>query len=415
MIPNFKSLRVLEIGTAVSVPCMGAVLSNLGADVIKIESRKKLDGNRVRIRKGGAGSASGGLNEDDSFPLWHEFNGGKRSVMLNLKSEVSRELFVKLIKQSDLFIQNFAPGWLERLGLGPQTLLELNPRLVMVFASGYGQDGPKAQQRVYAPVMTALGGQEALTGEESGEVQGAMPIAFGDFNAAFNGLLSLFSALYQRETTGRGCMIDLSQIEAVVSTLGEAIVEMQATGKVPVPVGNRSLYRAPHGIYPAGGDDQWITLSIGSDPEWESLVALVRETDPALGEKWAVAAWQHTDGRLKDRTLIDALVAEWTGKFSRDELPAKLQAAGLRSAPVYESDEMEKDDHFLARRFTHDVPHPRLGVMAVTSTPWLFEGFTPAAGTPGPHLGQSSVDVLTTLGGLNEEQIGLYQKEGHFD
>lgn len=413
MIPNFKSIRVLEIGTAVSVPAMGAVLANLGADVIKVESRHKLDGNRVRIRKGGAGNASGGLNSDESFPLWHEFNGGKRSVLLNLKSEVSRKLFIDLIKQCDLFIQNFAPGWLERLGLSAQTLLEINPRLVMVFASGYGQAGPKAQQRVYAPVMTALGGQEALIGEESGEVMGAMPIAFGDFNAGFHGVFLLFSALYQRETTDKGCVIDLSQIEAVTATLGEAIVEMQVTGKVPSPTGNRSDYRCPHGVYPCGGADEWVTLSIGSDEEWAAFIAFVRTTDPVLASQLDAAKWRHAGGRVTDRLLVDELVAGWTRRFERAELPGRLQAAGLRSAPVYESDEMEKDDHFRARRFTHEVEHPRVGRMAVTSTPWLFEGTTPTARAAGPGLGESTEEVLTALCGLTAADVELYTKEGH--
>lgn len=409
MVPNFQSLRVLEIGTAVSVPCMGAVLTNLGADVIKIESRQKLDGNRVRIRKGGDGNSS----DDDSFPLWHEFNAGKQSVLVNMKSEVGRDVFVKLIRQSDLFIQNFAPGWLERVGLGGQTLLEINPRLIMVFASGYGQDGPKAQQRVYAPVMTALGGQEALIGDESGEVQGGMPIAFGDFNAAFNGLLCLFSALYQRETTGKGCIIDLAQIQAVTTTLGEGFVEMQATGRVPKPTGNLSMRRVPHGIYPCRGDDQWATLSIGSDQEWEAFVAVVAVSDSALADSLRREAWRNTAGRLGDRQEIDTLVAGWTARFDRAELPARLQAAGLRSAPVYESDEMEKDEHFQARRFTQDLDHPRIGTMAVTSTPWMFDGVTPLPRCPGPHLGEATEAVLGRLCGLAAEQVELYKKEGH--
>lgn len=414
MIPDLKALRVLEVGTAVSVPEMGAVLCNLGADVIKVESKHKLDGNRVRIRKSGSGDAANGPSGDDSFPLWHEFNGGKRSVQLNLKSEVAKDIFVNLIKQSDVFIQNFAPGWLERLGLGGKKLLEINPRLIMLFASGYGQDGPKSQQRVYAPVMTALGGQEALVGDESGEVMGAMPIAFGDFNSAFHGVLLLFSALYQREQTGQGCIIDVSQIEAVAATLGEAFVEMQITGKAPQAVGNRSDYRAPHGVYPCrGNNDQWVTLSIGDDTEWNTLKNLIRKTDAHLADELDKSHWDRAASRIADRLRIDELVSKWTGNFSRDELPEMLQRAGIRSAPVYESDEMEKDPHFMTRSFTRNVVHPHLGSIAVTSTPWMFDGATPIPRAAGPSLGEHTEAVLVSLCGLTPEKVETFKKEGH--
>jgi crotonobetainyl-CoA:carnitine CoA-transferase CaiB-like acyl-CoA transferase len=407
MIPDLSSLRVLEIGTAVSVPLMGAVLTNLGADVIKIESRRKLDGNRVRVRKGGATTV------DDSFPLWHEFNGGKRSVLLNLKSKVGLELFTKLIRQSDLFIQNFAPGWLERVGLGAQKLLELNPRLIMVFASGYGQQGPKSQQRVYASVMTALGGQEALIGEESGEVMGGMPIAFGDFNSTYHGLTSLFSALIQRERTGRGCMIDLSQIEAVTATLSEAFVEYQITGLLPKPAGNRSAHRMPHGIFPCSGEDRWLTLSIGTDAEWARLVELIRQSDADIGGALADPAWQQHSGRQRDRDAVEQLLSRWTRKFDRDELPARLQAAGLYSSPVLESDEMELDEHYRARQFVRDVNHPRLGAIPVTSTPWMFDGQTRSARASGPALGEHTAEVLCELCGLDPQQVEQLTKEEH--
>lgn len=411
MIPDFSSLRVLEIGTAVSVPLMAVTLRNLGADVIKIESRQKPDGNRVRVKKGASGGAP--AVADESFPLWHEFNGGKKSVLLNLKSPIGRELFLKLIAQSDVLVENFAPGWMERIELSAAKLHVVNPRLIIVSASGYGQEGPKSQQRVYAPVMTALGGQEALVGEESGEVTGAMPIAFGDFNAGYNGAFCLFAALYRREQTGRGCVIDLSQIEAVTATLGEAFVEMALTGQRPVPVGNHSPWRVPHGIFPCAGDDRWVSLSIGSDAEWQALARLIRADDADLGARAAEAGLATLAGRLARRHEVEGLVATWTARSERTALAALLQEAGLRAAVVYESDEMENDAHYRARRFTRDVTHPRLGVIPVTSTPWLFDGVTAVSQGAGPGLGEHTHAVLGALCGLERDLIDRYLEEGH--
>lgn len=412
MIPDFSSIRVLEIGTAVSVPLMAMTLRNLGADVIKIESRQKPDGNRVRVRKGAASNDAPAV-ADESFPLWHEFNGGKKSVLLNLKSPIGRGLFLKLIARSDLLLENFAPGWMQRIGLSADQLLDANPRLIILSASGYGQQGPKSQQRVYAPVMTALGGQEALVGEESGEVTGAMPIAFGDFNAAFNGAFCIFAALHRREETGRGCIIDLSQIEAVTASLGEAFVEMALTGRPPSPVGNHVPWRVPHGIFPCAGEDRWISLSIGTDEEWRTLAAVAAADDAALGARLATPEWATLAGRQAQRHAIEALVASWTARHERDALPARLQAAGLRSTEVYESDEMERDAHYRARRFVQDVVHPRLGLIPVTGTPWLFDGVTPVPRGAGPGLGEHTHEVMTTLGGLDAAQVDHYLKEGH--
>ena len=410
MIPDFSSLRVLEIGTAVSVPLMAVTLRNLGAEVIKIESRQKPDGNRVRVRKGAAGA---GAVADESFPLWHEFNGGKKSVLLNLKSATGRELFLKLVAQSDLLLENFAPGWMARIDLSIGRLHAVNPRLIVVSASGYGQEGPKAQQRVYAPVMTALGGQEALVGEESGEVTGAMPIAFGDFNAAFNGVFCLFAALCQRERTGLGCVVDLAQIEAVTATLGEAIVDMQLTGARPVPTGNHSPWRVPHGIFPCAGDDQWVALSIGADEEWARFAALVAGDDAALGRRCADPGLTTLAGRLARRAEVEALVADWTARQERALVPARLQTAGLRAAEVYESDEMERDPHYRARQFTVDVAHPRLGAIPVTSTPWRFDGATATPRGAGPALGEHTHAVLGALCGLDAAVVDRYLEEGH--
>ncbi|CAN5294931.1 CaiB/BaiF CoA-transferase family protein [soil metagenome] len=412
MKPNLESLRVVEVATAISVPLMGAVFANLGADVLKVESRRKLDGNRARVPAKGQATADG-LNLDESSPLWHEFNAGKRSVTLNLKSDAGRELFLKLTDQADLFIQNFAPGWLERAGMSVAMLMERNPRLIILSGSGYGQDGPLAQQRVYAPVMTSLGGQEGLIGLADGEVTGAMSIAYGDFNSSYYGLPLLFAALYERETTGKGCHIDLAQVEAVTATLGEALVEYQISGELPEPRGAHSDYRAPHGVFPCEGDDRWATISIGTDAEWSVLVALVGGNATDIAPGIADPRWATKEARLAGAAELEALLSVWTRRFDRQALVAMLQGAGLRSAPVYECNEMETDPHFVERHYTTVVEHPRVGPLDVTSIGWLFDDQTVQPLSYGPGLGEQTSAVLQELAGLTTEEIEILDKEGH--
>jgi len=403
---NLSKYRVIEIGTAVSMPLCSAVLGNLGAEVIKIESKQKLDGNRIRIPKK---DASGPLGTMETFPLLHDLNPGKKSVTINLKSPDGRRIFIDLLKDADIFIQNFAPGWLQRIDLGPDVLAGINPRLIMMFASGYGQSGPLSPTRVYATIMSGIGGLEGLVGEENGDVAGLVATAFGDPNSAYFGVLEVLSALYARERSGKGCLIDLSQIEAIATVLGEGIIEWQATGNVPGPVGNSSRWLAPHGIYPCAGDDRWVAISVANEDEWGAL----KRTMAADGCAWP-AEERFTDmpHRLRHRKELDDLVSGWTIGQNDRLLSERLQAEGVRCSPVLTIDELETDAHTVARGFLQQVDHPMLGPMQITSTPWLFDGVRPKVNGVGPMLGSSNREVLGGLLGLSEAEIARYEQEG---
>jgi crotonobetainyl-CoA:carnitine CoA-transferase CaiB-like acyl-CoA transferase len=410
---NLDHLRVLEIGTAISVPLMGAVLRNLGAQVIKVESRYKLDGNRVRVPKRTGGEAG---KMDESFPLIHEFNAGKHSVTLNLKTEPGRELFLQMIAQSDVFIQNFAPGWLDRLGLNPQRLLGVNPRLIMLYASGYGQQGPKNQTRVYAPVMTALGGLESLVGEENGEILGLLSTAAGDFNSSSYGVLALLSALFQRETTGAGCLIDLSQVEAVVSMLGEPLAEFQLAGMRPGPSGNTSRVYSPYGNYPCRGPDEWACIAVRTDAEWARLVSFIAQDDAATAERLAIPGWETAAGRVAEHARLDRIVGTWTRERDRSGLARHLQDAGVSCVPVMEPEEVDKSDFFWARSVGQQVDDPVAGSMTLTSTPaWHVDGEVPRIRRAAERLGSSNQRVFRDLLGLSAAQFTTYESEGVFD
>lgn len=403
---NLNGIRVLEMGTAVSIPMLCATLSNLGAEVIKIESSRKPDANRVRLPKNPALGAVAGLD----FPLIHDLGPAKRSVLLNMKTDRGRDLFLDLIAQSDVFVQGYVSGWLERLGLSVDRLAEVNPRLVMVFGSGYGQTGPGRGQRAYATIMSALAGLESLVGYSDGEVAGMVATAFGDPNSAFFGVLATMAALRKRERTGRGMFVDLSQIEAIVALLGEVIVGQQTTDVVPGPKGNVDGIHAPHGVYPCRGQDRWIAISVRGDAEWEALRSCV--DDPDVAHALDNCDLANSAGRIGAGTGLDALVSQWTRDADRDSLVVRLMAAGVAAVPVQSINEVEQHEFFRRRGLTQPVAHPQLGTLQVTTTPWVIDGARPPVRGSGPGLGADTESVLGELAGLSPDEVRALIADG---
>ena len=399
---GLEQLRVVEIGTAVSVPMVGAVLANLGAEVYKVESRQRLDINRARVRR----TADDPATEHEVFPLLHELNPAKRSVTLNLKNQAGFELFRGLLGASDVFIENYAPGWLARLGLPWDELLTAYPQLVVLAASAYGEEGPLSQQRAYAPIMTGLAGLEGLIGYDEGATVGMMATALSDPNAAYFGVFAVLAALLERRRTGTGCLIDLSQTEAATCLVGTALAEYATTGRIPGPRGNAHPERAPHGFLPCAGADAWVAISVGSDAEWQALVRVIGIDDP----RYTRAAGRHADAGELFRVL-----EAWSRTRTPDEATAVLQAAGIACTPVLGVEQLDADPRFRARNLTTRVEHPLLGPMDVTGTPWHVDGEVPVPRGAGPVLAADTRAVMTEVLGLDDATYDEHAAAGAFD
>ncbi|HVV11244.1 CaiB/BaiF CoA transferase family protein [Amycolatopsis sp.] len=362
-----EGMRVVEVTTGVAAPLIGRVLAELGAEVVKVESRAKIDVNRARLPRP---DDPEGFPADEAFQLLHEANADKKSVTLNLKTEEGKELFRTLLGDADLFIENFAPGWLERLGMPVATLLDEFPALVVVSASGYGQTGPLRTQRAYAPVMTSLAGVEGLIGYADGEVVGCSALALADLNCTFSGVFLALAALYGRRRTGRGQHADISQTEACVSLIGEAFVEQQLERTIPRPRGNQGPEGEPWSVLPAAGEDEWV-VAAGDVP---------------------VAA---------DRP-------------DRETLLGRLRERGLDCAPVLSPAAVARDERFAERGFLQNVghPHPLIGELTITSVPWQLDGAVPRVGAPAPCLGQHNEEVFGRH--LSARKYGDYVAKGVF-
>jgi crotonobetainyl-CoA:carnitine CoA-transferase CaiB-like acyl-CoA transferase len=373
--------------------------------VLKIESALKPDIIRNRMPPPGMTQAE----TAELFPQVHEMNAGKSSVALNLKTEAGRGLFMELISRADVFAENFAPGWLERIGLSHQHMLDCNSRLVILSQSPYGSEGPLSGQRAYAPIMTALSGTESLIGYEGGEVVPQICSSNGDLVAAYYGITLILAALYNREQTGRGVCIDMSQIEACTCMAGVAMAEYGLTGIVPVPSGNQRSDCAPHGHYPAVGKDRWIALAIWSDDEWQTLCRALG-CDERDRDRFASLG-----ARLEDRKTVDDVISARTRREERDSLFRRLQAFGLCCTPVLEVSEVDELPEFRERPLWAPVHHHRVGEMRITRMPWHFSELDQAPRKAAERMGESTQAVMEDMLGHLPEQLDSWRQGAVFD
>ena len=398
-------LRVLDLGWVWSAPQMGSILAQLGADVIKVEHSKRLDNARMSGPIIRDGQRIDGVTTEMS-PMFHQINKGKRGITLNTKLPEGVALARRLAARSDIVLENMSAGTMERTGLGYADLSPLNPALIMVAMSGAGQFGPLADMRTYAPAMSSFAGLEALVGYPGEPPVGALNFAVGDPNAAGHGLVAVFAALIRRRSTGTGCYIDLSQTEALLATLTPYMLAAQLDGRQPAPMGNAHPTMAPHGIYPAAGDDRWLSIVVATDEQWRALAALVGE--PWTGEaRFATAA-----GRVAAGAELDRLLSAWSARHHRDRLVARLRAAGLAASPVHDIEGFWDDAQFAARGMQEPAELPGLGTEALFRAPWLFSDFQPGGDGRGPMLGEHNAAVLKGVLGLSDAEFDRLTEEG---
>ncbi|MDQ0616663.1 CaiB/BaiF CoA transferase family protein [Arthrobacter globiformis] len=366
-----SGIRVVEVTIGVSSPLNARILADLGAEVIRVESKAKPDVNRTRLKRK---SEASDVPSEETFGLLHEANAGKKSITLNLKTEEGPRLLMKLLGTADVFVQNFVPGWLERLGLSIEEIRATYPRLIVLSASCYGQEGPYRDQRAYAPVMTSLAGVEGLIGYEDGAVQGTMASALADMNASFVGGFGILSALWEREHTGRGRHLDLSQTEAAAILTGEATVEWQSTGRVPGPCGNSGMSPGPWHMIKCGPDN-WVGVT-GLLPE--ELDAVTRAADSLGSEE--LHQW------CLDRGIEAAVVAP---------------SGGAQQPVLGESS-----------RLAQTVSHPLIGPMLVSSLPWQLDGSIARLSGGSPLLGEHTREVLAGTLGIADDEIDRLAANG---
>jgi len=386
-------LRVVNFGWVWAGPVVGQTLGFLGAEVLKVESRARIDLTR------NLPPFAGGVRDPNRSLSNHACWAGNGSVTLNLKHEEARELARELIAKSDVVIENFGPGVMAGLGLDYEDLRRVKPDLVMFSMPAAGLYGPLKDIRTYGLSLTSTTGLDSLVG-----YLGGPPIPVENaFSDPYNGILGAFAiltALHHRERSGCGQHIDYSQQEAVMQMIGPAFMDFTLNDRVGGPLGNRHPLgcAVPHGVFPCTGDDRWISIAVFDDSEWQGLVRAMETpawaTEPALDT--------HA-GRRAAQDAIHERIAAWTRGFDDRALAARLQAEGVAAAPVLGVADLLDDPHYRARGTFVEVEHP-LGFRETIYGAYVKTSRTHARIEPGPAIGRDNDAVFLDLLGLAPER-----------
>ena len=387
-----EGIRIADFTRYAAGPQITLLLAFMGAEVIRIESSAELDHFRRPESAVSYGSTRAGR---DSF---NTLNLNKRSVTLNLKTAGGVDLSRKLVAISDVVVDNFRPGVMERLGLSYDALKKIKPDIIMLSASSHGAVGPEKAYSAYAVTFGPIGGVSHLTGYENGSP--AVTRSSADLRPGTAAAFAILAALNYREVSGEGQFIDFSAREAISCEIGEAIMDYTMNGRVRTRHGNRDDILAPNNCYRCKGDDKWISISVANDGEWKALVEAMGNPDWANDAKFAdqFRRWHNQDE-------IDKNIAEWTLNYSDYEIMDTLQKAGVAAVPAFDSEEIFTDLHCQERNVFVPTEHETEGCLYAVAPPWKFSETPARASCAAPDLGQDNDYVLRELLGLSQNDI----------
>ena len=389
-----SNLRVLEMGVLLAGPFCGQLLGDFGAEVIKIEQ----PGTGDPMREWGQEKAHG-------MSLWWPVVArNKKSITLNAREPEGQELIRQLVKQADILIENFRPGTMERWNLGYEQLAEINPRLIMIRVSGYGQTGPYSSQAGYGSIGEAMGGLRHIVGEPD-KPPSRVGISIGDELAAIFGALGGLSALHARETTGRGQMVDSAIYEAVLAMMESLIPEYEKAGYVRGRTGSILPNVAPSNAYPTK-DGEYL-IAANQDTVFKRLAAAMGRPELAADERYATHA-----ARGSHQQELDEMISAWTITLSSQELRELMNEHGVPNGKIYKAQDMLTDEHFKARDAIVSLIHPQFKELKMHNV------FPKLSDTPGkvkwcgPELGQHNREIYGDLLQLDEQRLAELEAKG---
>ncbi len=375
-----EGIRVVEAATLFAAPIAGMLLGDYGADVIKIEHPRHPD------------PARGHGPSKDGVGLWFKTLGrNKRLVTLDLSRDDGRDIFLRLAERSDVVLENFRPGTLERWALGWDELSAVNPRLVLARVSGFGQSGPYRRRPGFGTLAEAMSGFAALNGEPDGPPL-LPPLALADGVAALATAYAIMLALRAREETGRGQVVDTSLVEPLLTLLGPQATAYDLLGELQPRTGNRSSHNAPRNVYRTA-DDQWVAVSASATSIAERVLRLVGRADLA-SQPW----FETGAGRAAHVDEIDAAVAAWIAERPRDEVVASFEAAEAAIAPVYDARDLLADPQLAAIESFASVDDDQLGPIKMTNVISRLSETPGAIERTGGVHGADTAAVLAEVG-----------------
>lgn len=396
--PPLAGLKILDLSMFFSGPLAMQISGDAGADVIKVESVQRIDGWR-------ASNALGAERPWECSPNFNWVNRSKRGITLNLTDPRGKDILKRLVADADILIENYTPRVMGNFGLDYEALRAINPRLIMMSMPGFGADTSWRDYVAFGMSTEQMAGISHLTGYEGG------PPIFTAMNGGdpFVGVIAattLYSALLHRERTGEGQHIDLSQVEACTLFVGDAITGWTLAGHDPGRTGNTHPTHAPHGIYPCT-DDRWIAIDCQDDVQWATLAGLLGKAEWALdGSRYATAA-----GRLEERGVLDAAIAEWTRTRGHLELMDELQAVGVTAGAVLSGPELLEDPQLDALGGLRAADRPGVGVKHYPTQPYRFRYAQSPPDRRAPMLGEHTNEVLRERLAMTDAELDALERD----
>lgn len=391
MTKALDGIRVIDMTHNQAGPACAQILAWLGADVIKLETP-------------GTGDVARAQNNDELFFL--SFNANKRSLTLNLKSDEGKGLFRKLLAKSDVFLENFAPGAVARMGFDFETLQKINPRLIYATIKGFGTHGPYSDFKSYEPVAQAMAGAMSVTGQPDGPPTYHWP-AIGDSGTGMHMVIGILAALNQRNTTGKGQEVEVSMQESVLNIMRVSLRDHQRRGSAMPRTGNQLGKNVPGTTYrcaPGGPNDYVYVLA--QQQMWDDMLRVTGLTEKLGGEKYATPA-----GRWDHREEVDAAIESWSMQHDKYEVMKILGDAGVPCGATQDTAEVLEDPHLIARDMILELDYPKYGTFKTVGCPIKMSD-SPTDITRPPELSEHSAEVLGQYCDVSSEEFERLKAAG---
>ncbi len=388
-------IRVLDLTMMWAGPYATRVLAEMGAEVLKIESPGAWDNIRTLI-------PLEGVEEPwNASYYFNDYNRDKKSVTLDLAQARGRELFLGLVAQSDVVIENYRASVMDTLGLDYETLRATREDIIVISMAGFGKFGAERDHVGFGPIIEQMSGLASLTGYGDDGIPYKTGISYGDPVAGKAAVAAVSMGLIRRRKTGLGVHVDLAQRETMSTLIGEAFVAASLRGEIVPQHGNRDLRFAPQGVYRCKGVEQWLAVSVRTDGEWQALAGVIGGSELSgltLKERRA----RHDE--------LDTAIAAWAARQEPQAAMEMLQAAGVPSGRVLDSEKIHDDPHLASRGYWVELPHPRMHAWKQPSTTWRFFEANPQLRRHAPLFGEHTREILSSLLSVSDAEMDVLQE-----
>ncbi len=414
-----NGIRVVDLSRVFAMPYAGAYLADLGAEVIKVDCCQAQFVDTTRTLNGPYPDNDPGELYWERAGTFQTLNRGKRSVTLDLRSEDAISILKQLVSVSDIVLENFTPRVMQRFGLDYANLRAVKPDLIMVSNTGYGHSGPWSNFGAMATALEPTHGTGAFMGYldpgpdgrlHDGGIPNKMGNSYTDFLASWTAQLAVIASLIHRSRTGKGMWVDLAMYQVGSSFIGEGILDFAFNGRRTRRMGNRDHTMSPHGCYPCLGQDEWVTIAVRDDRDWEAFCQALGQPSLAGDSRFA-----HPTDRHGHQDELDEIISRWTSTQSQYQVMEALQSAGVPAGPVLNAKALLADPQYRARGFFQPADHADetgLGRKEYVGRGWSLSESPINPIRPAPMLGEANDYVLSRMLCLNDEEIQRLKDAG---